>query len=119
MEVVVYSGLDKYNKNKYCFRSKVFDPYLGKDFYGQLHPIVKYDVIDLNEVSHQIKNLRIKDRNVVGDLVILETPKGKILKQLMDEKVALEIRLRGGMNVTDYNVVFHIELIAIDFTNHA
>lgn len=114
MEVIVYSGLDKYNKDKRLYKTNVFDPYLGKDIYGQLQPIAVYSSVDLIEVSHQIKNLRIKDRNVVGDLVVLDTPKGKILKQLIDDKVAFDFKLRGYIDLTSYNIVFCMKLIAID-----
>ena len=52
--------------------------------YGELgHP--QGPTINLDRVSHMIKELREEGKNFVGKAKILETPMGKIVKSLIDE----------------------------------
>lgn len=125
-EVIIYSGLDRFNKDNKYFKSSIFDKYLGKDFAGILttdsdYNKDKYNKVssdyvktDPDNISHQIKNLRIKDKNVLGDLVILNTPNGVKLNNLLKDKIPLEFRIRGIISLTGFDVVYRLDLAAID-----
>jgi len=51
--------------------------------------------INLERVSHLIKELKLDGNNVVGKAKILDTPYGKIAKNLMNEGVKLGVSSRG------------------------
>lgn len=54
--------------------------------------------VDLNEVSHVVRNLRIEDGYLIGDIEILQTEKGDILGQLLDA-VQIDFRAAGTGNL--------------------
>ena len=51
--------------------------------------------INLDRVSHRIVSLRQEGNNFIGKAQILETPMGKIAKNLLDEGVKLGVSSRG------------------------
>ncbi|MDD4757292.1 MAG: hypothetical protein PHG29_14540, partial [Prolixibacteraceae bacterium] len=51
--------------------------------------------INLERVSHKITELRLDGTNVVGKAKILDTPYGKIAKNLIDEGVSLGVSSRA------------------------
>lgn len=51
--------------------------------------------VNLERVSHIIKDLRIEGKDVFGRAKILDTPYGKIVKNLMDEGAKLGVSSRG------------------------
>jgi hypothetical protein len=51
--------------------------------------------INLERVSHIIKELKEDGKNFIGRAKILETPYGKIVKNLIDEGVKLGVSSRG------------------------
>ena len=51
--------------------------------------------INLERVSHLIKELKVDGNNVIGKAKILDTPYGKIAKSLMDEGIKLGVSSRG------------------------
>jgi hypothetical protein len=51
--------------------------------------------INLERVSHIIKELKVDRKNFIGKAKILETPYGKIVKNLIDEGVKLGVSSRG------------------------
>lgn len=51
--------------------------------------------IDLRKVSHLVKSITFEDGKVVGEVEILDTEKGKILKDLLDRKVEVAMRPEG------------------------
>ena len=63
--------------------------------------------INLDRVSHKIVSLQSEGKNFIGKAKILETPMGRIAKNLLDEGVKLGVSSRGlgsierrdGMNV--------------------
>ncbi len=52
----------------------------------------------LSSVSHTIKNVRIEDDKVVGDITILNTAQGKILQELMGVDIVYRPRAIGTTN---------------------
>lgn len=51
--------------------------------------------VNLERVSHIIKDLRVEGNDVVGKAKILDTPYGKIVKNLIDEGVKIGVSSRG------------------------
>jgi hypothetical protein len=81
---VLTREVKKYNKN-YVKSNRAF---------GELgHP--DGPVVNLERVSHMIKELKEDGNNWVGKAKILDTPYGKIVKNLIDEGAKLGVSSRG------------------------
>lgn len=79
--------------------------------YGELgHP--DSPTINLDRVSHMIKNLRVEGDNYIGKAKILDTPYGKIVKALIDEGAQLGVSSRGLGSLVQRNGV---NLVQDDF----
>lgn len=62
--------------------------------YGELgHP--EGPTINLDRVSHMIKELKEDGNNIVGKAKVLDTPMGNVVKNLMDEGCMLGVSSRG------------------------
>ena len=64
--------------------------------------------INLDRVSHKIVSLKSEGRNFIGKAKILETPMGRIAKNLLDEGVKLGVSSRGLGSIErkgDVNIV--------------
>ena len=62
--------------------------------YGELgHP--SGPTINLERVSHMITDLKKEGNNYIGEAKIMDTPYGKIVKNLMDEGASLGVSSRG------------------------
>ena len=57
--------------------------------------------VNLDRVSHKIVSLRQEGNNFIGKAKILETPMGKIAKNLIDEGVTLGVSSRGVGSLTE------------------
>lgn len=81
---VIKEEVDKYKKN-----------YIDKNrAYGELgHP--NGPTINLERVSHMITDLYQDGNNFVGEAKIMDTPYGKIVKNLMDEGASIGVSSRG------------------------
>lgn len=65
-----------------------------KRAFGELgHP--NGPTINLDRVSHMITNLQQEGSNFVGKAKIMDTPMGKVVKNLMDEGATLGVSSRG------------------------
>ena len=74
----------KYNKN-FIQQNRAF---------GELgHP--DGPTVNLERVSHMITSLKPDGKNFIGEAKIMETPMGKIVKNLMDEGAKLGVSSRG------------------------
>ena len=71
-----------------------------KRFFGEMnHPEGAESTrssIDMNNISHNIVDLDLRDDGLYGTLDILDTPAGRIAKTLLDYGSALGISSRGG-----------------------
>ena len=66
--------------------------------YGELgHP--DSPTINLDRVSHMIKDLKLEDKNFIGKAKIMDTPYGKIVKSLIDEGASLGVSSRGMVSL--------------------
>ena len=74
---------------------KYTDNYVNQNrAYGELgHP--SGPTINLERVSHMITDLTKEGKNYIGEAKIMDTPYGKIVKNLMDEGAKLGVSSRG------------------------
>jgi hypothetical protein len=88
---------------------------------GELdHP--ESSVINLKNVSHNILKLWWEDKNLYGDIEILPTPSGNILKQLFANNITVGISSRAMGTVSPIGeglvqVEDDLELICWDFVS--
>ena len=81
---VLSKEVEKYNKN-FVEQNRAF---------GELgHP--DGPTVNLERVSHRITSLRPDGQNFIGEAKIMDTPMGKIVKNLMDEECKLGVSSRG------------------------
>ena len=76
--------------------------------YGELgHP--SGPTINLERVSHMIKELREDGNNYIGRAKIMETPYGNIVKNLMDEGARLGVSTRGMGTLKERNGCMEVQ----------
>lgn len=52
--------------------------------------------VDLSKVSHTVSNLHItEDGKVLGDVMILDTPQGRIMEKVLEAEPERQFRLAG------------------------
>lgn len=81
-------------------------------YYGELYHENMFAEVDLSEISHTITALELLEDGLYGDINILDTPAGKILKAGLDNRV---FRPRG-LGVVDKanNVLPGYHLVTFD-----
>ena len=89
---------------------------------GELdHP--ESSVINLQNVSHNIKEIKVKGNDVYGTFEILDTPAGRILKELFANEITVGVSSRGMGSVEDnlnegtLEVQDDFELLCWDFVS--
>jgi hypothetical protein len=82
-------------------------------------------VVNLNNVSHNVKEMHWSGDDLVGTVEVLSTPAGNILKELFKNDIRLGISSRGLGSVEPVNeasdtvaVQDDFELIAFDFVSN-
>ena len=98
----------------------------GRRAMGELdHP--ESSVVNLQNVSHTIKEMHFEGDNLLGTVEVLGTPSGNILKELFKAGIKLGISSRGMGSVETVNedngdqsqeVQDDFELIAFDFVSN-
>lgn len=117
----IFMQSDRPNKNhrQYAFESlnreanRYREVYIDQSrAFGELgHPDTP--TINLERVSHMIKELRPEGKDFYGKAKILETPYGKIVKSLLDEGAKIAVSTRGlGTLIKGSN---GIDLVQDDF----
>ena len=99
--VFLQSGITNRNGRMYPTQilakevSRYNEEYIGKNrAYGELgHP--NGPTINLERVSHLIKDLKQEGKDFVGKAKVMDTPYGNIVKNLMDEGAQLGVSSRG------------------------
>ena len=99
----VFLQADIKNRNGRLYATEILDKevkrYMKENVkknraYGELgHP--DSPTINLDRVSHMIKDLKLEDKNFIGKAKIMDTPYGKIVKSLIDEGASLGVSSRG------------------------
>ena len=108
---VLNEEVKKYNKN-FIEQNRAF---------GELgHP--DGPTVNLERVSHMITSLEPDGKNFIGEAKIMDTPMGKIVKNLMDEGAKLgvssrgmgSLRQKGGANVVsdDFYLATAADIVA-------
>ena len=108
---VLEKEVRKYNKN-FIQQNRAF---------GELgHP--DGPTVNLERVSHMITSLKPDGKNFIGEAKIMDTPMGKIVKNLMDEGAKLgvssrgmgSLRQKGGANVVsdDFYLATAADIVA-------
>ena len=108
---VLNEEVKKYNKN-FIEQNRAF---------GELgHP--DGPTVNLERVSHMITSLKPDGKNFIGEAKIMDTPMGKIVKNLMDEGAKLgvssrgmgSLRQKGGANVVsdDFYLATAADIVA-------
>ena len=117
---------DTQNRNGRIYESKILIKetqryvveYVNKNrAMGELnHP--SGPTVNLDRVSHLIESLKINGRQVIGEAKIIDTPMGKIVKNLIDAGAKLGVSSRGMGSLEKRNGVNYVKedftLAAID-----
>jgi hypothetical protein len=78
-------------------------------------------VVNLKNVSHNIKDIWWDGDNVMGKIEILPTPSGNILKSLLDSNITVGVSSRGMGSLTKNGSVMEVqddfELVCWDFVS--
>jgi hypothetical protein len=101
----------------------------AKEFIGQRRAMGELDhpessVVNLQNVSHNVKEMHWEGDNLLGTVEVLGTPSGNILKNLFEAGIKLGISSRGMGSVESVNegdaqeVQDDFELIAFDFVSN-
>jgi|ERR1019366_202917 hypothetical protein len=118
--VFIQGGVRNFNERIYPVReiSKAVDRVTeilskGESVLGECdHP--EELTINLDRVSHLITQMWMEGPNGMGKLKILPTPKGNIIKTLIEADVKLGVSSRGVGNVDDRGEVSGFEIITVD-----
>ncbi len=100
-----------------------------KEFINQRRAMGELDhpessVVNLQNVSHNVKEMHWEGDNLLGTVEVLGTPSGNILKNLFEAGIKLGISSRGMGSVESVNegeaqeVQDDFELIAFDFVSN-
>lgn len=112
----IFMQTERENKNGRIYRKGIMEKALGdyqklideKRSLGELgHP--PNPQINLNQVSHLITNLKFENADVFGRAKILDTPYGKIAKNLIDEGVKFGVSSRGLGSLKERNGVNEVQ----------
>ena len=55
-----------------------------KSVYGQMGNVPLFNQLDLSKISHYVTDLAIKDGYLIGEIYPMNTPHGKICKELIE-----------------------------------
>ena len=112
-----------YPRNILVRESKKYDENFVKQkrALGELdHP--ESSVVNLQNVSHNVLNMGWDGDDLVGEVEVLSTPSGNILKELFQSGIKLGISSRGLGSVKEKGDVNEVqddfELIAFDFVSN-
>ena len=119
------------NQNERVYPSNVLLPEIKKYIEGPIkerralgeldHP--ESSVINLQNVSHNIVEIKVKGNDVYGTFEILDTPAGRILKELFANEITVGVSSRGMGSVEDnlnegtLEVQDDFELLCWDFVS--
>jgi len=83
--------------------------------YGELGQDNNSFDISLKNISHTIENIYVDDNSIYGNIRILDTPKGKIVKELLNNSQSIGIASRGmGSINSDGTVSDNFKLLTFD-----
>jgi len=90
------------------------------EMFGELGYPDRFEVL-LTQVSHKVEEIHLDEENksVVGTIKILDTPKGKIVKAMLDtdEYIGLTCRPRGAGTVNENSEIENYTLYSFDLVS--
>jgi hypothetical protein len=94
--VYAKAGMEKAVKN-------YLDSHKGKPMLGELNPDHKHSsfITRLFNVSHQITKLEVKDSSLLCQVLLLDTPVGKIVQDIYNETNKLRFEPRATFHYED------------------
>lgn len=122
----VFMQADQKNKNGRIYPYQILSRECGRyssDYVAQNRALGELGhpegpTINLERVSHIIKNLSIDGRDVIGKAKIMETPYGKIVQNLISEGAKLGVSSRGMGSLKEFQGVNMVQddfnLAAVD-----
>ena len=84
---------------------------LGELGYNHIH---NSGYINLNNVSHIVKNIQLYQDGIVGDIQILDTQNGKILKELVNNGFKINYSARYNCNVDSNGKIIDAKILSFD-----
>lgn len=113
----VFMEMETKNRNNRVYKAEhtipVVEKYIEEQVknnraYGELgHP--QGPSINLDRVSHMIKELKVEGNQVIGKAKIMETPMGNIVRNLIQEGAGLGVSSRGMGSLVEKNGVMEVQ----------
>jgi hypothetical protein len=111
---------DKVNRNGRIYKKEHFIDEIKEQYYGEYikdgdYSRDNYNDILLNNVTHSINNIEMKDDGIYGDIEILNTESANILLDSGIEQIGIASRGYGSVN--ENNEVINYKLLTFDFVD--
>jgi hypothetical protein len=95
----------------------------SRTLFGMIGPFtINTANVDLDRVSHVVENLRVDGDVLKGEVRILDTPMGKIMKSLEEAGIPLHFRTAGYGHLKhrddDIQEYYHYSLRSIDLVSN-
>lgn len=122
----IFATADVKNANGRVYKKNLWEREIEKispkitenSLIGELnHPMSRSEV-DFNEAALKITELKWKDNHVMGKAMVLSTPKGQLVKNLIDDGVRIGISSRGLGTVTEGAVNDDFQLLTWDIVHN-
>lgn len=114
MKIIELNGEIYGNKKVYqeYYVQEALDKLIKPEVLGEISP--RNSPVDLTRVSHQFTELKIEDGYLVGNLCVLDTPCGNILRELIEAGVKTKFAIRGLGKMDEDCVIYDLEIWSID-----
>ena len=113
----VFMQAETKNRNGRIYKKPILEKEVkryNKEFVSKNRALGELDhpqgpTVNLDRVSHMIKDLSFDDNNVIGRAKILDTPMGKIAQNLIKEGAQLGVSSRGMGSLEEKNGVNYVK----------
>ena len=101
---------------------KIVEQFENRDgeMFGELGYPDRFEVL-LTQVSHKVEEIHLDEENkaIVGTIKILDTPKGKIVKEMLgtDDYIGITCRPRGSGTVNENSEIEDYTLYSFDLVS--
>lgn len=116
---------DKKNKNGRIYPKELFNKEIIKYFNDKNKP--KYGEFDrdgsssmdisFNRISHVVENIEMDDEAIYGDVKILNTLNGNIVKDLLDNGYSVGVASRGMGTINEKGEIENYKLLTFDLVS--
>lgn len=113
----VFMQAEQKNRNGRVYPLKIMENEVNrynKEFVGKNRALGELNhpqgpTVNLDRVSHMIKDLKVEGNDVIGKAKLLETPMGNIAKNLVKEGAQLGVSSRGMGSLEEKNGVNYVK----------